>query len=317
MHSNLRLFILLILGFLFQQNGLQAQDETVGLLAFEPGRSPGYTLFAPNSSRNTYLIDNCGYLIHEWENENFPELSVYLLEDGSLLKAMPGAIEKRSWDGELLWLYDLEVHGWNHHDIEPLPNGNVLVIITEEFSGNEAIANGRNPDSLDDEFGVDAIFEIQQTGLESGEVVWKWSFWDHLIQDFDPSKENYGELADHPRRLDINYDDLGEPWDWLHCNGIDYNAEFDQIIISSRHTSELYIIDHSTTTQEAASSTGGDAGFGGDFLWRWGNNKVFDKGTFRRPEIIPTTQRNLGAGRVSSRRKNYRFQQPCKLRFQW
>ena len=46
----------------------------------------GYTLFSPINSTNTYLIDNCGYLINSWTSSYTPGLSVYLLEDGSLLR---------------------------------------------------------------------------------------------------------------------------------------------------------------------------------------------------------------------------------------
>ena len=95
---------------------------------------------------------------------------------------------------------------------------------------------------------------------------------DHLVQDADPEKDNFGAVEDNPRKLNINFNDLGEPYDWLHVNSVSYNESLDQVVLSSRHTSELYIIDHSISTEEAAGEKG-------DFLWRWGNDKVYRKGT--------------------------------------
>ena len=56
-------------------------------------------------------------------------------------------------------------------------------------------------------------------------------------------------------------------------NAVDYNAEFDQLMISVHNLSEVWIIDHSTTTAEAAGHTGGRSGKGGDILYRWAIRK--------------------------------------------
>ena len=64
----------------------------------------------------------------------------------------------------------------------------------------------------------------------------------------------------------------------MHANGIDYNEQLDQIVLSVRHFNELWVIDHSTTTEEAAGHSGGNSGKGGDLLYRWGNPRAYRAG---------------------------------------
>jgi hypothetical protein len=122
----------------------------------------------------------------------------------------------------------------------------------------------------------DHVIEVKPTGPTTGDIVWEWHLWDHLIQDFDPRQNNYGVVTDHPELVDINFGK--ENMDWNHINSIDYNEEFDQIILSSYGQDEIWIIDHSTTTEEAAGHTGGNSGKGGDILYRWGNPQAYRAG---------------------------------------
>ena len=281
----------------FSPAGAQA---TVGLILHDEASYDGYTLFAPIPHLNTYLIDNEGKLVHSWASTFRPGLSVYLTETGNLLRTAQyapggsskftaggqgGRVEEFTWDGTLIWdfIYSDNQHR-QHHDIERLPNGNVLLIAWEYKSQTEAIAAGRNPARLNEgELWPDHIVEIEPDGPMGGNIVWEWHVWDHLVQEYDPTKDNYGIVADYPERVDLNYHVATGPnagrADWNHTNGVDYNETLDQIILSVRGFSEIWIIDHSTTTAEAAGHTGGNSGRGGDLLYRWGNPEAYDRGT--------------------------------------
>ena len=67
--------------------------------------------------------------------------------------------------------------------------------------------------------------------------------------------------------------------DWTHFNAVAYNPDLDQILVSVHAFSEIWVIDHSTTTAEAASHKGGRSGKGGDLLYRWGNPRAYRNGS--------------------------------------
>ncbi len=276
---------------------LEAQDQTVGLFYNLDGSFNGYTLFAPLSYNITYLIDHDGLLVNSWESEYTPGNATYLLNDGTLLRSASlgihpifqsggsgGGMQLFDWDGSLLWDFRYSDQSvLSHHDMEALPNGNILMIAWEYKSAAEAIAAGRAPQLLPEgELWPDHIIEVQPTGPTTADIVWQWHVWDHLAQDLDPSKENYGIVEGHPELININFVEghgpgAGHP-DWNHTNGIDYNGEFDQILVSVRAFSEIWVIDHSTTIEEAAGHTGGNSGKGGDILYRWGNPEAYGAG---------------------------------------
>ncbi len=244
-------------------------------------------LFAPMYSTTTYLINKNGNVNHTWSSNYAPGEAAYMLEDNTILRAIKiapsgagagGGIQKFDWDGTKIWDFTYYTSDYlSHHDIEPLPNGNVLMIAWEYKTRNEAIGEGRDPLKLQgNTVKPDHVIEVEPTGPTSGDIVWEWHVWDHLIQDYDPTKNNYGVVADHPELIDINYGDIRA--DWLHTNSIDYNEELDQIILSVRNFNEIWVIDHSTTTEEAAGHTGGNSGKGGDILYRWGNPKAYHAG---------------------------------------
>ncbi len=181
--------------------------------------------------------------------------------------------------GTILWefIYDNETV-CSHHDIKPLPNGNVLLLAYEVKTLSETVEAGKNPQYTWDQLLVEQVIEVQPTGPTTGDIVWKWHVWDHLIQDFDSSKDNYGVIYNHPELIDINYGST-VGYDWLHANSLDYNQRLDQILINVRNLNEIWVIDHSTSTEQASGHSGGLYGKGGDLLYRWGNPEAYDRGT--------------------------------------
>lgn len=245
----------------------------------------GNTLFCPNNSKYAYMVNMNNTVIHTWTSNRNGGYSAYLLPNGDLLRTAvssgtslngggaQGVVERRAWDNTLMWEYTYASTTYRaHHDIEPMPNGNILMIAWELKTAAEAVQAGLNHSAP---IWPDHIIEVQPNGTNGGTIVWQWHAWDHLIQDFDPTKDNYGVVADHPELFDINVESAGSG-DWLHINGISYNPERDEIVISSHELDEIYIIDHSTTTLEAAGHTGGNSGHGGDILYRWGRPANYD-----------------------------------------
>lgn len=268
--------------------GAQASDPTVGWLEGGTETSDGYVLFTPMSGTETYLVDDFGRVMHTWSSDYRPGNSVYLREDGMLVRTakrngpppsitaggVGGIVQILDWDSNVIWEYSYSTADvQHHHDVALLPNGNILILAWERKTQAEAIAAGRSPAALQGpsfELWPEHIIEVEPTGLTTGNIVWRWNLWDHLIQDVDAAQANFGVIADHPELLDINARQNNAA-DWIHANSIDYNPELDQIMISAHHLDEIWIIDHSTTTAEAAGHTGGDRGRGGDLLYRWGN----------------------------------------------
>jgi len=258
----------------------------------------GYTLFAPKHYTSTYLINNQGRLIHKWSNSQYaPGQSVYITPTGHLLRACMiqgqigtgggegGRVEEWTWGDTLIWQFTYSSPNYiAHHDIRRLPNGNILMLAVEKKTVAQCLASGFEQSRLSSEIITkgymvpDYIIEVQPVYPSGGNIVWEWHVWDHLIQDYDSTKLNYGNVASHPELVDCDGDGRLLPCFWNHMNAIAYNTRFDQIILSVRGNSEIWVIDHSTTTQQAAGHTGGRYGHGGDLLYRWGNPSCYKIG---------------------------------------
>jgi hypothetical protein len=250
----------------------------------------GYALYNAQNSNTAYLIDKDANIAYSWSCPAPANYAIALKDNGNIVRgvrypsnalngaAIGGMVHEIDSNNQVVWEFVYSSTTYcSHHDICLMPNGNVLLIAWEVKSISELTQAGFA--NANTSRWPTHIVEVQQNGT-GGQIIWEWHMWDHMIQDHDPSKLNYGVVANHPELMDVNSVSFGggpgggggpSGGDWFHVNGLDYNPQLDQIVFSSRFLSEIFIIDHSTTTAEAAGHTGGNAGKGGDFLYRWGN----------------------------------------------
>jgi phosphatidylethanolamine-binding protein (PEBP) family uncharacterized protein len=267
--------------------------QTVGFFGGTAQASAGYTLLAPKHNTITYLVDLQGRAVHSWKSAYEPGQSAYLLPNGHLVRAglvmVPGGtgggeggrIEEYDWDGNLVWEFELATTERQlHHDFKVMPNGHILALMVERKTKDQALAAGFDPALMrDSEVVPDAVVEIEPMGTKGGRIVWEWHVWDHLIQDFDSTKANWGDVKAHPELIDTAVNGKGIPAFWNHMNSLDYNPDLDQILLSVRGCNEVWILDHSTTTAQAGGHSGGKLGKGGDLVYRWGNPAAYRQGT--------------------------------------
>ena len=292
-----------VFAFILINQVFAQRTQTMGVLINDTSKvMKGYLMFAPKQNTMTYLINNEGRIMHQWTKSAYaPGQAVYLLSNGNLLRPClytsqggistgggeGGRVELYNWNDSLLWYTNYSTPTYvQHHDVKMLPNGNIIMLVVEKKTAAETKAAGFDTTKIQDpDFAKqkcllpDAVVEIKPVYPSGYTVVWEWHVWDHLIQNHDATKNNYGTPSLHPELVDCAGDHRILPVFWNHMNAIDYNDSLDQIVMSVRGNSELWVIDHSTTTLEASSHSGGKHGKGGDLLYRWGNPLTYGAGT--------------------------------------
>ncbi|QDU35855.1 Arylsulfotransferase (ASST) [Maioricimonas rarisocia] len=277
-------------------------------LALPDELSPGYLFWhqadelATDVVNYAMLLDVDGKIVHRWDTDlNGGGHTSYLLNSGGLLRtgirdrryvagqpvAATDTLQITDRTGKAIWEVSAEEIDFNghritfHHDMAPMPNGNILVLIYEEISPKEAAAAGWKAGKGETVWS-DGVLEIEpDLEKKSFEIVWYWRFIDHLIQDQDANAATYGVIAEHPEKIDGNFPESYAPMNAVrqHLNSLDYHPVLDQVVVSSFIYNEIWVIDHSTTTAQAAGSAGGRRGMGGDLLFRYGNPAAYGRGS--------------------------------------
>ncbi|MEM7602488.1 MAG: aryl-sulfate sulfotransferase, partial [Verrucomicrobiota bacterium] len=220
----------------------------------------GYFLYSESGvssdvqvNTGTYLLDETGEVIHKWPTDRYmPEgTGAYLLDNGLLLRQVAprdwllmenftvgshGIVELVAWDGEVVWDYSRIKIGEHvlHHDMEYLPNGNILVLSYEAKSPEEVEALGGKSDHEIRWF--EKIIELRPD-LRTGttDIVWEWDATDHIASGAE-------DLAGNKLAIDVK----GAGERQFHFNSIDYQPETGRILVSSLIYGEVFVIDHAS-----------------------------------------------------------------------
>lgn len=187
-----------------------------------------------------------------------------------------GGIMEVDLTGRIYNLYQLP--GGFHHDMMELPNGNFIVVSSQD----------------DLTVIMDTMVEIDRT---TGDIVWKLDLSD-IMDSADGSGTLYRET------------------DWSHTNGVDYDAATDTVLLSCRALDAVVAVNHETLaiswilgTSEGWTNTDLALFFTPvegqeDFEWNYAQHNatfldsthilMFDNGTNRYKTVTAEDQRNTG-----------------------
>ena len=238
-------------------------------------------------AKSSIVINKQGEIVTEYEFENALGNDIEMLPNGEFLGMFKpnnrkdfsfggsgGILRCVTSDQQTLWEYEIASETeLAHHDLELLPNGNVLTIVWEEITTEQAKTLGAQTEHP---IYTEKLIEINP---DNNEIVWQWRSVEHLVQDIDQTVSTFGSIRENPRKININYNSDMDNGDWMHANGITYDHTRDLIFMTVNFYDEIWVIDRSTTTQQAASGEGGNYGVGGDLVYRFGNPAAYGSET--------------------------------------
>ena len=241
----------------------------------------GYVFAVKNGSTESYLLDKAGNKVKEWTFENNLGNDLELLSGGYLFGVFKvenpnilfggygGIVQLIDNNGNIEWeITNSDNDTISHHDAELLANGNVLIMIWERVTASEAQSLGMNTNV---DIFSEKIIEINPT---TNQIVWQWRSIEHTVQDTDNAAPNFGSVSNNPQLININYN-FPENGDIMHANGIDYDPVDDVIFLSVNFYHEVWVLDHSTTSNQASTNSGGNFNKGGDLIYRFGNPEAY------------------------------------------
>lgn len=153
----------------------------------------GFTMFVPLASKEAYLIDIQGRLVHKWKLPFIPSCDIKLLRNGNLLysaqlkntpmselEGSSGLLLEIDWNGRIVWEFKNQ---YIHHSFQRLKNENTIFLKWEKVPKNiaEKVKGGIPGTEKNGIMWGDVICEINKYGR----VIYEWKAYEHL--DIDKS----------------------------------------------------------------------------------------------------------------------------------
>jgi len=151
-----------------------------------------------------------------------------LMPDGRLFLCLPDHVRIIEPDGRRVAQLAIPYH----HDVMPMPNGDMIALVSRLETLNVAQLGGPV------EVWADGIVQYS----DQGELLTQWWVSDHLDHQSFPSK----------------YSTYEEPYDWTHANALVYDAERDRVLLSLRNQHAILAIDWQSGDVRWQLGPGGD-----------------------------------------------------------
>ncbi len=221
----------------------------------------GYVLVP--SGNATQLLDAANTSVKNWTTGGY---TAYLTNTGTLVGQTGNGSAAAAGFGSLVEKTDAsqgsaQKNIWTasgfHHAHWVMPNGHWLGTVAVKINPKTALAAAGYTGTMTSMWDE----RIQEWDPATKTVMWEWKASDHTSG------------TNHPRKFNSNT--LFKNNDPIHINSVVYDSARDLVVMSSHYMNEVLVVDHSTTTAQAATSTGGKYGKGGDLLFRWGSSRNY------------------------------------------
>lgn len=226
-----------------------------GVIRYDPEKAyDGYTLFWLLGSKDAWLIDMLGRVVHRWKMPYTPAAHGVLLPNGNLLAGcktvthtelglppgfagLGGLLLEVDWDGNEVWRCEAP---YQNHDFYRLDNGNTMYLSWQtkgQFPDDLAakLRGGVAGTELGGKIWGDSFVEVNP----QGEVTWEWLAHEH----FDPDVDDLCPLEDR--------------FQWPYINSVFVMTD-GNVLASLRYANTVAMVDKKS----------------GDYVWRWGHDEI-------------------------------------------